>query len=225
MNGQMISFTDGSETYDAYFAPSETGSGPGIIVLQERWGLVGHIKSVVDRFAEAGFTALAPDLYQGQTTDEPDEAGTMMMALHIGKTEAVMRKAILTLMARPETEGEKVGVVGFCMGGQLALFAAGSNPVIGATVNYYGTNPNVEPSLRNINGPVLGFFAEEDTYVNADVVKALSNELTLLGKEHEFITYPNTQHAFFNDDRPAYDRAAAVDSWMRMTAFFNEHLR
>jgi carboxymethylenebutenolidase len=225
MNGEMISFSDGNEVYEAYFSPSETGKGPGIIVIQEWWGLVGHIKDVADRFAKAGFTALAPDLYGGKTADEPDEAASLMMALHIGHTEAILRKAILTLLARPETEGDKVGVVGFCMGGQLAMFAAGSNPVIGATVNFYGIHPKVEPSHRNINGPILGFFAENDTYANPEAVRALSAELTLLGKPHEFITYPNTGHAFFNDDRPSYDRSASVDAWMRMTAFLNENLR
>ncbi|WP_158409125.1 dienelactone hydrolase family protein [Fimbriimonas ginsengisoli] len=222
----MIKFSDGSHEHDAYLSPSKTGKGPGVIVIQEWWGLVDHIKRVCDRFADEGFTALAPDLYHGKSTKEPDEAASMMQALNIAHTEAILRKAIMTLMVNPATEGEKIGVVGFCMGGQLALFAAGSNPVIKACVNFYGIHPNVEPSYRTLSGPVLGIFAEHDDCVDPELVKAMSKELTLLGKVHEFITYPGAQHAFFNDDRPeVYDAAAAADAWKRTIRFLKENLR
>ena len=131
MLGEELSFSVGSESVRYYFSKSATGAGPGIVVLQEWWGLVPHIMDVCDRFAAAGFNALAPDLYNGKTTTEPDEAASLMQALHIGETEAVLRKAILVLMAEPSTvPNDKIGVVGFCMGGQLAMFAASANPVI-----------------------------------------------------------------------------------------------
>lgn len=220
----MISYMSGDQAHWAYLSPSATGSGPGVIVIQEWWGLVGHIQEVADRFAEAGFTALAPDLYNGKTTVEPDEAATLMQAMHIGETETILRKAILTLMANPATSG-KIGVVGFCMGGQLAMFAAGSNPVIAATVDFYGIHPKVTPSYRDLNGPVLGIFAEHDSYASPEAVKALSAELTVLGKPHEFITYPGIQHAFFNDHRPSvYNASAAADAWDRTLAFLRANL-
>jgi len=225
MSGQMIKFTDGAEEFNAYLAPSATGSGPGVIVLQEWWGLVGHIKEIADRFAQAGFTALAPDLFRGETADEPDDALTLMMALHIGETEKILRKAILTLVTRPETNSQKIGVVGFCMGGQLALFAAGSNPVICATVDFYGIHPNVLPTYRSINGPILGIFGENDHMVSGDVVDSLDKELTLEGKEHEFVTYPGLGHAFFNPKNATYNEAAADDAWNRTIAFLNRHLK
>ena len=224
MKGQMIQFADGGDTYQGYLAPAASGKGPGIIVIQEWWGLVPHIKDVADRFAEAGFTALAPDFYQGKTADEPDEAGSLMMALHIGETERLLSIAINTLLANSATTGEKVGVIGFCMGGQLSLFAACCNPSIGACVDFYGIHPNVQPALRALNGPVLGIFAETDAYAGPDQVHALAEELTLLGKPHEFITYPGTQHAFFNDVRPAYNKDAADDAWTRVVKFFSENL-
>lgn len=220
----MISFSGGESDYEAYLSPSVSGKGPGIIVLQEWWGLVGHIKDLTDRFAQEGFTALAPDLFQGKTADEPDDALTLMMALGIGETEKILRKAILTLMARPETVGDKVGVVGFCMGGQLAMFAAGSNPVIGATVNFYGIHPNVQPSFRSINGPVLGIFAENDHMVTGEAVSALDRELTLLEKPHHFITYPGVGHAFCNPGNKGHDPVAAEDAWQRTVAFLHEQL-
>jgi len=225
MNSEMIQFSDGETTYEGYLAKSATGSGPGIIVLQEWWGLVPHIKDVADRFANAGYTALAPDLYGGQTANDPDEAATLMQALHIGETEKLLAHAISALLANSATQGEKVGVVGFCMGGQLSLFAACCNPIIRACVDFYGIHPNVQPALRDLNGPVLGIFAEDDAYAGPKQVAALTEELTLLGKQHEFITYPGTKHAFFNDVRPAYNKEAAEDAWNRVLAFFAENLR
>jgi len=225
MHGQMIQFAGDGETYNGYLSPAASGSGPGIIVIQEWWGLVPHIKDVADRFAHAGFTTLAPDLYRGKTAGEPDEAGSLMMALHIGETERMLTFAVQALLTNPATKGDGAGVVGFCMGGQLALFAACSNNSIRACVDFYGIHPNVQPALRALNGPLLGIFAENDTYASPEQVHALNEELTLLGKAHEFITYPGTNHAFFNDTGKAYDENAAHDAWNRVTEFFNSCLR
>src|SRR5687768_8521102 len=107
--GDMISFAGNGETYQGYLAPAATGHGRGIIVIQDYWGLVGDIKNVADRFAQADFTALAPDFYKGQATTEPDEAGSMMMALNIGEAEKILNGAGEALLAHPTTSGEKVG--------------------------------------------------------------------------------------------------------------------
>jgi len=225
MVGQMIQFSDSEEKYDGYLAPAVGGKGPGVIVLQEWWGLVPHIKDVADRFAKAGFTALAPDLFRGKSTTEPDEAASLMMALHIGETEKLLASAIAALITHTAVEGDKVGVVGFCMGGQLSLYAACSNPSIKACVDFYGIHPDVQPALRALNGPVLGIFAENDAYASPEQVRALTEELTLLEKPHEFITYPGTDHAFFNDTRPVYDKVAAEDAWKRVCEFFDANLQ
>src|SRR5688500_1684817 len=128
--GEMVRFDSGADQYRGYLAVPDRGTGPGIIVLQEYWGLVPHIEDVCDRFASEGFVALAPNLYKGGATTDPDDAATLMQALHIGETEQILRKAILALMAHSAVQpGDRIGVVGFCMGGQLAMFAAGSNPV------------------------------------------------------------------------------------------------
>jgi carboxymethylenebutenolidase len=223
--GQMVELKGNGKKYRGYLAPSVTGAGPGVIVIQEYWGLVDHIKNVVDRFAKEGFTAMAPDFYDGKATTEPDEAGKLMMSLNISDAGKVINGAVEKLLSHAGTKGDKVGGVGFCMGGQLALYAASINPRIGACVDYYGIHPNVRPRFENLKAPVLGFFAEEDTYASPEDVKALSETLKKLGKKHEFITFPGTHHAFFNDDRPeVYDKKAAEDSWRRMTAFFRENL-
>jgi carboxymethylenebutenolidase len=225
MLGESITFSNGSDQVQAYISRSATGAGPGIIVIQEWWGLVPHIMDVCDRFAKEGFTALAPDLYHGESTEEPDDAATLMQALHIRDTEAILRKAILTLMADRATKpNDKVGVVGFCMGGQLAMFAAGRNPVVAATVDFYGIHPAVQPSYRNLNGPVLGIFATDDGYATPEAVATLDKELTSLGKPHEFHTYP-AKHGFFNDTRPGqYNAEASSDAWRRTLEFFRREL-
>lgn len=219
----MISFQCGDASYEGYL--SKTMDGPAIIVLQEWWGLVGHIKDVADRFAAEGFVALAPDLYEGESTVEPEEAGKLMMALNIDKTERILKCAVDRLLSDASTVGTKVGVVGFCMGGQLSLFAAATNPQIGACVDYYGIHPNVRPPFEALNCPVLGFFAEHDDYASPEAVAQLSARLTAAGKAHDFKTYAGAHHAFFNSDRPeVHDPVAADDSWARMLTFFRQSL-
>jgi carboxymethylenebutenolidase len=222
----MVQFSGNGTLYDGYIARSNAGKGPGVIVIQEWWGLVGHIQSVADRFAAEGFTALAPDFYHGVKTTEPDEAGSMMMALQIDDAAQVIKGAVDFLMGHDWVEGDGVGVVGFCMGGKLAMFAAGLDERIHACVNFYGIHPHVHPDYKSFNGPLLGLFAERDDYASPAAVMELDRELNELGKAHEFVTYPNTDHAFFNDDRPeVYNEEAAKDAWKRVIAFFNSNLR
>lgn len=222
----MIQFACNGTTFDGYLARPATGHGKGVIVLQEWWGLVGHIKSVTDRFAQAGFCALAPDLYGGQSTTEPDEAASLFMALNISETEKILRCAILRLLDEEATLGDKVGVVGFCMGGQLSLYAAATNPEqIGACVNFYGVHPNVHPPFEQLEAPVLGIFAEHDEYASPAAVAAMSAQLTELGKPHEFHTFPGVGHAFFNDDRPAvFNPDAAEVAWDKTITFLSHNL-
>jgi carboxymethylenebutenolidase len=223
--GEMVNFDSGDQRFEGYLAKARSGGGPGVLVIQEWWGLVGHIKDVTDRFAAEGFTALAPDLYHGKQTTEPDEAGSLMMALNIGEAAQVLSRAADWLSRHEAVAGEKVGVVGFCMGGQLSLYTACISDKIGACVDYYGIHPNVKPDLDRLRAPLLGFFADNDPYATPEAVANLKEELTKRGKRHDFITYPGRDHAFFNDDRPeVYDAEAALDTWRRMTAFLREHL-
>ncbi len=225
MAGTRISLPNGDAATYAYLAPSASGSGVGVVVLQEYWGLVPHIEDICDRFSAEGFTAMAPDLFQGDTTTDPDDATTMMQALNIGTTEAILRNAILSMLTNPAVTSERVGIVGFCMGGQLALLAATINPAIGACVDYYGIHPNVRPVLRDLQCPLLGFFAERDHMTPPTAVAALDAELALLRKDFDLTIYPGVDHAFFNDTRPeVYNAEAAQDSWDRMLAFFRKNL-
>ncbi len=224
MAGRMVEFPSNGHTTQAYLATPAQGKGPGVLVLQEWWGLVGHIKNVCDRFAGEGFSALAPDLYHGKTANEPDEAGKLFMALNIGQAEKDLRGASAFLAQHSSTA--KIGAVGFCMGGQLALFAATLDPNVGACVNFYGIHPNVKPDYAKLSGPVLGLFAEKDQFVNPSVARHLDVEIKGAGKQSEIHIYPGVDHAFFNDERAdVYNKAAAEDAWKRTLAHFRAHLR
>jgi len=226
MAGTLVSFASIGGTTAGYLAAPAKGTGPGVIVIQEWWGLVPHIKSVCDRLAAEGFTALAPDLYHGKTTTSPDEAGRLMMTLNIGRAAKDLNGAVTFLLGQPSTAGAgKVGVVGFCMGGQLALYAACENSAIGACVDFYGIHPNVTLNLSGLRAPVLGIFGEEDGSVNPAVVRKLEAELKKAGKSTDFTIFPHVGHAFFNDARPeVYHEESARKAWQKSCAFFRQHL-
>ena len=224
MAGRMVEFQSNGKVTQAYLATPAAGKGPGVLVIQEWWGLVGHIKGVCDRFAGAGFSALAPDLYHGKTASEPDEAGKLFMALNIAQAEEDLSGAAKYLAGFSSTT--RLGAVGFCMGGQLALFAGCTNPSIGAVVNFYGVHPNVKPNYSRLAGPMLGLFAEKDQFVNASAARHLDAEVKAAGKQSEIHIYPGVDHAFFNDERAdVYSKAAAEDAWKRTLGHFQAHLK
>jgi len=227
--GEMIKIAAAAsdESFAAYLSEPEPASanGKAVVVLQEWWGLVDHIKDVADRFAKAGFVALAPDLYHGESTTNPDDAGRMLMALNIERAALDLAAAARELKRRAGIN-HRVGVVGFCMGGQLALLAATAAPEeVGAAVNFYGIHPKVEPDFSKLSCPVLGLFAENDTSVPKKSVDAMVAAIESVGKTIEHHIFPGTDHAFFNDTRPeVYSETAAADAWARTTKFFETHL-
>jgi carboxymethylenebutenolidase len=224
MAGKMVEFPTNGHTTQGYLATPASGKGPGVIVIQEWWGLVPHIKNVADRFAAEGFSALAPDMYHGQTASEPDTAGKLFMALNIEQAEKDLRGATTYLKGHSSTT--KIGVVGFCMGGQLALLTATLDPSIGACVNFYGIHPNVKPDYRKLAGPVLGLYAEKDGFVTPEVAKGVDKAIKGAGKSSEIHIYPGVDHGFFNDDRPdVHAKPSAEDAWKRTLAFFRQHVK
>jgi len=228
--GELIEFASNGGTGQGYLATPPTGaaSTAGIIVLQEWWGLVDQIKRTCDRFAEAGFTALAPDLYHGRTVPltEPDEAGKEMMALRMESAAKDLSGAVDELGRR--TGRHEVGVIGFCMGGGLALVLATQRPdAVKAVVPAYGLIPwpDAQPEYARLEAAVLGHVAAEDDYFTPAAARELEAELTGLGKSVEFHVYPGAGHAFFNADRPeTYDKESARLLWERTVDFFNRTL-
>lgn len=225
MAGHMIQFTANGSTREAYLT-RPSGTGPGLIVIQEWWGLVDHIKAVADRFAGAGFVALAPDLYHGRSTTSPDEAGKFMMALNIAETARDLRGAADYLSGLDAVQPKKVGAVGFCMGGQLALFAACEHgDRIAAASDFYGIHPNVAIDPEKITGAIQAHFGKSDPYVKEADARALVEKIKGAGKPIEAHFY-DAGHAFFNDTRPdAYSGADAELAWERSVGFFRKNLR
>jgi carboxymethylenebutenolidase len=225
MAGQMIEFPSNGQQTPGYLATPASGRGPGLVVIQEWWGLVPHIKDVADRFAAEGFVALAPDLYHGKTASEPDEAGKLMMSMQMDKAAKDLSGAVGYLRGNSAVEPKKVGSVGYCLGGGLSLFLATIEPV-DACVIYYGVLPGAQPDLTKLRCPVLGHYAEHDDFASPEKARELESQIRATGQPVEFHIYDGTSHAFFNDDRPeVYVESAAKQSWDRTLAFFREHLK
>lgn len=196
------------------------GHGPCIVVLHEWWGLVPHIEDVCDRFAALGFTALAPDFYDGATAPntEPDAAEQLLMRLDRERAVAQVVATVAELRRRGCT---KVGIIGFCTGAALALAASAACPV-DATVAYYGIWPH--SGERTITNPILVHVAEHEEH-NWPALPAHFPRWFEGMSNAAIHIYPGTQHAFFNDSRPeGYDEAAATLSWDRTVVFLRQHL-
>jgi carboxymethylenebutenolidase len=223
--GEEISFTINGQKGDGWFAAPASGKGPAIVVIQEWWGLVPHIQNVTDRFAKEGFVAFAPDLYHGKTTTSPDEAGRLLMELDAERAGREISAAGAFLLSRPECSSKSFGVVGFCMGGALAQYAATSNPNVGAAVSFYGGFKKVSLRWKNLSGPILMIYGEMDESVPPSEAKPLEDKLKALGKNVETVIFRGAPHGFFNDTRPGiYREECAKDAWQRTLAHFRAHL-
>lgn len=205
-----------------YWAYQEGGEPrPAIIVIQEWWGLNDHIKDIARRFAAEGYVALAPDLYHGVVTTEPDEARKQAMALSSQAAVREIQAAIDHLKDQAFVNG-RFGIVGFCMGGGLVLQTAANSPDIHAAVPFYGA-PLAPAVASNVSAPVLSFLGSRDG-IAASSYEAMHAALTEAGVTNKFQLYDGAQHAFFNDTRPSYDEAAATDAWQQTLDWFETHL-
>jgi carboxymethylenebutenolidase len=226
--GEIVEFPSNGHTASGYLAVPSSGSGPGLIVIQEWWGLVPHIKEVCDRFAREGFVALAPDLYRGKTTTEPDEAGKLMMALNIDEAARDMGGAVDHLLGHDAVTSKHLGVTGFCMGGGLALKLAADRPdAISACVPFYGLIPwpDAQPDWSNLEAAVLGHYAENDDFFTPDQARDLEATLRGLGKQAEVIVHEGAGHAFFNDHRPeAHHPERAQAAFERTIGFLRDNV-
>lgn len=224
--GEIIEFPSNGGTATGYLAQPSNGEGIPLVVIQEWWGLVPHITDVCERFAAEGFIALAPDLYHGESTTEPDEAGKLMMALNMAEAAKDLSGAIDEVSARAEVH--EVGVTGFCMGGGLALVAATQRPdKVKACVPWYGLIPwpDAQPDWDRLDAAVLGHYAEKDDFFPPSAARALGDDLRARGKEADIVVHPGVDHAFFNDTRPeVYNAEAAMSAWRQTVGFLRNTL-
>lgn len=227
--GDFVSFPSNGTEGRGYLTIPASGSGAGVIVLQEWWGINDQIKEVCERFATEGFVALAPDIYRGETTQEPDEAAKMMMALNIELAAKDMAGAVDFLASHPAVTSNGVGVVGFCMGGGLALWLATLRPdKVAAVVPYYGVIPweGAQPDYTKLQAPLQGHYAENDDFAGPAAVAALEDELSAAGKQFEFFVYEGTEHAFTNHHRPdVFNEEHSERAWQRTIDFLREHVK
>ena len=224
--GQSIAFRcpDGStcEGYLAEVADAAVAADAavGIVVLQEWWGLNDQIRGTAERFAAAGFTALAPDLYQGRVTTDPDEASHLMTGLDWpGACAVEVRGALQHLKAKLP----KAAVSGFCMGGALAVIAAAKLPECDAAVSFYGIPPEDQAHPADMKVPFQGHFAKADEWCTPEAVDRLEAALALASIPWEIHRY-GAAHGFFNETIEAYDAAACEHSWARTLDFLAKHL-
>jgi carboxymethylenebutenolidase len=215
-------------------APSEAGPFPAVVVIQHAGGVDDFIRRMSDRLAEAGFVAVAPDLYHREIPNTSDDPMTRMTRLRDRNIVPDVKAAVDHAQSLGEVEGKRIGITGFCMGGRVTYLMCASDERFKAGVVFYGGNIMVpwgrdDPSpfelSERIQAPILGLFGEDDPNPNPADVARIDAELTRLGKAHEFHSYPGASHAFMNEDRPSYREEAAKDAWERCTAWFNRHFR
>ncbi len=223
---QNVEFASNGGVAYGYLALPESGSGPGVVVIQEWWGLTSHIADITDRFAREGFVAVAPDLYGGATTHDASEAGEMMSKLPVERATRDLAGAIDFLLGRDEVLGGSVGVVGFCMGGAFVLrMAAEQGAKVAAAVPFYPVGPLPE-DYAGLRAAVLAHFGDQDAFMDPNAAAALEASLrTGTPAEVKIVRYP-AGHAFLNDENllGTYDPEAAAAAWDATVSFLKDHL-
>ncbi len=206
--------------------PSGNGPWPGLLVIQEWWGLDAQTKSIADRFAGAGYLAFAPDVYHGELAPMGDGETAMRLVQKYGpQTPEALQGVFDALAAHPDCTG-KVGSVGFCFGGRMSLALGLRRPLSAVCTFYGGGMQQLFDQMSALKAPVLGLFGDADQSIPVGTVQQFDELLDTLGLEHTIIVYPNSGHAFFRDSDPkVYKPEAAADAWARVTAFFAKHLQ
>lgn len=226
--GEMVSFPSNGDTSEGYLAVPDAGSGAGVIVIQEWWGLVDHIKDVTERFAGAGFVAFAPDLFHGARTEEPDEAQRLAMGLQMDRAARDIQGSARYLVGRDEVTSKGVATVGFCFGGSLALWSGALAQEVKVAVGFYPALPwqSMSPTWGNYaNKTAMIHASEEDGTSRADGVQVAVKAIQAAGGDVETYDYPGSHHAFFNDDRPeVHDKEHSENAWRRTLELLKSRL-
>jgi carboxymethylenebutenolidase len=221
---QNVTFPSAGGTAHGYLALPPSGHGPGVIVIQEWWGLTDHIADVADRLAQEGFVALAPDLYGGNVAHESDEALRMMLALPVARGVELLSGAVDHLLSLPEVTSDTVGAVGFCMGGGFVLYLAAADPRVSAAVPFYGVIQGELPDFSGLKAQIQGHYGELDESIPVAGLDALAKHIQdQSGITPDLRLYP-ANHAFFNDGRPVYDADSATRAWASTVPFLHEQL-
>ena len=225
---QNVTFKSGTETGSGFLAtPEGKGPFPAVLVIQEWWGLDDWIKDQARALAKEGYVALAVDLYRGKVTNKQEEAHQLMMGLPQDRALGDLKGAYAYLQSRPDVKKDRIGAIGWCMGGMYALKLATEEPGLKAVVAYYGLPPADPAAIARIKAAVMGNYGAEDKGPSPEQVKAFEAEMKKLGKTVDIKIYPSAGHAFANPNNPwkGYREEAAKDAWARTIAFFNKYLK
>jgi carboxymethylenebutenolidase len=227
---ETVEFRSNGSTASGYLVTPPRGSGPGVLVIQEWWGLDSGIKEMADRLGQAGFVALAPDLYHGQLAahDEMDKASHLMQSLPPDRAGRDMSGAIDYLAGHAAVTSKSIGVVGFCMGGMLSFIIAANRPdKVKAVVPFYGFPQGAtEPDWSKLSAAVSGHMAERDSFFSPEAARALEGKLRAMGKNVTLTVHPGTGHAFMapHNALGTFNAEVAARVWPQAVAFLQAHV-
>jgi carboxymethylenebutenolidase len=225
---QMVSFKSGEEQASGLLVtPDGKGPFPATVVIQEWWGLNDWVKDQARALAKEGYVALAVDLYRGKVATTQEDAHQLMMGTPPDRALRDLQGAFAWLQSRPDVKKDRVGAIGWCMGGRYSLQLATVEPALAAAVAYYGAPPTDTAAIAAIQAPVLGSFGAEDKGPTPDQALAFEQAMRKAGKTIDVKVYPGAGHAFANVNNPwgGYRKEAAEDAWARTIAFLAKHLK
>jgi carboxymethylenebutenolidase len=224
---ETVTYKSGSDTVSGYLAlPEGAGKHPAVIVIHEYWGLNDWAKEQTRKFAEQGYVALGVDLYRGKVAGSPDEAHELMRGLPDDRGMSDLEAAFAYLSSRPDVKSDKIGSVGWCMGGSWSIKLAVDQPKLSACIVNYGWLPSEPANVAKIKASVLGNFGAEDRGITVESVKAFEAAMKASGKTTDIKIYDGAGHAFENpNNKEGYRPEATADAWQRMTAFFKKTLQ
>lgn len=225
--GKQVSYKSGDETVQGMlYSPTGKGPFPALIVIHEWWGLDDWVKEQASKFADAGYVALAIDLYRGKSTANPEEAHELMRGVPEDRAQRDLQAAFDYLKSRKDVKANRIGAIGWCMGGGYALDVALQEPTLAADVIHYGHLATEPENLKKIHAPVLGIFGAQDKGIPPEDVKKFEQAMREQGKQIEIKIYPDAGHAFENPaNKDRYRPEDAADAWKRTLAFLDSNLK
>jgi len=220
-NGKAVSYKSGDETVQGFlYAPAGNGPFPALVVIHEWWGLNDWVKDQASKLADEGYVALAVDLYRGKVATTPEMAHEIMRGMPEDRAKRDLHAAVEFLKSQPNVKKDRIGSIGWCMGGGYALDLALEEPDLAATVINYGHLATDTDALKKINAPILGLFGAQDHGITPDDVHKFEQALQQLGKKVEIKIYDDAGHAFENpNNKDGYRADDAADAWQRTVAF------
>lgn len=227
VSGAMMSFSSGTESVPGFIsAPNDNIKKPGIVVIQEWWGLNDFVMQKTEALARQGYVAIAPDLYRGKVATDPDTAHQLMRGLPEDRAMRDLKSAVAFLRGRSDVDPKRVGVIGWCMGGGYSLSLALAQPDLAGAVIYYGRLVTDDAAIKSLKVPLLGNFAGKDQGIPVESVKEFERKTKAAGKKVDFKIYPEAGHAFASSKDPKVFRSDdAKDADARTKAFFERVLK